>query len=147
MSIETFPGLSIQAKGDLFFVAFGFREGEHADAEIFRITPYYTGMEGAEAALATKTAEYRASTVGVVRDILARDNVTEASGEWSAYDVARVLDPGAREPGHLFDTGLGTQPAPEFVALAEESIRALGVSGRYVGGTSGHLYHISGQRP
>lgn len=77
-----------------------------------------------------------------VREILRRDNVTESSGEWSVYDVARELDPEARKPTHLFDTGRGTQPTDEWFEVAQASIDRIGASARYVGGTSRYLYSL-----
>lgn len=76
-----------------------------------------------------------------VAAILRTENVTEAGGEWSAFDVGRVLDPDAHTPASMFDTG-GPYPSNEWCAIARAAIDQIGVSGRYVGGTSGHLYHL-----
>jgi hypothetical protein len=42
----------------------------------------------------------------------------------------------------MFDTGPDTFPRDEYVKLAADTIEDLGISGRYVGGTSSHLYSI-----
>jgi hypothetical protein len=138
----TYPGLSVHKGDHGYFVAHGYRKLEHADPETFRITPFYPNAERAGRAYHEKAAEYAEHVKGYILDILRRDNVTEPSGQWSAYDVARILDPAAREPRHMFDTGPETVPAAEWVALAERTIKALDVGGRYVGGTSGHLYSL-----
>lgn len=58
-----------------------------------------------------------------LRELLRSDNPRETAGEWSVYDLADRC--GA---------------APEDVALALAEID--GVTSRYVGGTSSHLYTI-----
>lgn len=143
-TIATYPGLSVHRDDQgRYFVAHGYRKAEHADPETFRVSPYYTDGGRAQEAYVEKAAEYAEHVKGYVMDILRRENATEPSGEWSAWNVATVLDPAARTPESLFDTGRDTWPRPEWLELAERTIKDIGVSGRYVGGTSGYLYSLA----
>lgn len=66
-----------------------------------------------------------------VRAILRRENPNEPSGEWSEWDIARELDPDA-------DPASSTA-----LRIAREAVKVLCPDGgRYVGGTSGHLYWL-----
>jgi hypothetical protein len=139
--MTTYPGLSIHKDTEgRYFIAYGFSILEHGEPEPFRCSPFYTTAPGAAAAYEEKAREYRAAVPGQVLDILRRENVTEPSGEWSAFDVARELDPLARTPRDMFDTGAETWPRDEWVALALEVLNSLDVPKRYVGGTSRYLY-------
>jgi hypothetical protein len=140
-STTTYPGLSVHSGENGYFIAHGFRKAEHKDPETFRISPYYGDGAAAERAWREKSAEYLEHIPGHVMDILRRDNVTEPGGEWSVYDVARILDPAAPNPESMFDTGRGG-PTPEWVALAERIIGEIKPPARYVGGTSKYLYHL-----
>lgn len=77
-----------------------------------------------------------------VSAILQRENVTEASGEWSMYDIARALDPSCAEPRHMFDSRAAGAPDPHYIAAACDSLARLKPPARYVGGTSVNLYHV-----
>ncbi len=80
------------------------------------------------------------------REILRRNNVTEPGGEWSTYDLARALDPEARDPRHMHDTGADTRPSDAFYGIARAAIGRIDPPARYVGGTSKYLYHITDER-
>lgn len=90
--------------------------------------------------IAWELACQRAEDERDVAEILAGLNVTEPGGDWSVYDIARRLDPHAHQPRHLFDTA-GPYPRDAYVERATIAVDSLQPSGRYVGGTSGHLYH------
>jgi hypothetical protein len=78
-----------------------------------------------------------------VERILRGTNIVEPGGDWSVFDVARILDPAARNPESMHDTGKDTWPGQEYLDAARESIARLQPSGRYVGGLTGHLYGIT----
>lgn len=82
----------------------------------------------------------------VVRAALMRRNPASPSGEWAAHDLGRELDPQARAPTGLFDTGPDTAPRELYVLRAHVALRELGMerSGRYVGGTDRYLYSLQG---
>jgi hypothetical protein len=83
-------------------------------------------------------------TTEQVRAILKRDNVTEPSGQWSAWDIARELDPEAHKPRSMFDTK-APYPREQYISAAMRALTELRVDtggGRYVGGTSGHLHSL-----
>jgi hypothetical protein len=82
------------------------------------------------------------TTITDVAAILKRANPVEPGGDWSVFDVARMLDPDARKPSHMFDTGPDTWPRDEYVELARAAIAELKPSARFVGGGSRRLYSL-----
>jgi hypothetical protein len=86
------------------------------------------------------------ATTTDVATILRRVNPVEPGGDWSVFDVARMLDPAARNPSHMFDTGPDTWPRDEYVDLARELIAEIQPSARFVGGVSQHLYSLADAR-
>lgn len=77
-----------------------------------------------------------------VAEILRAENVTEASGEWSVFDVARQLDPNAHKPASMFDTCPPYPSADHFLQAKDAIAELCPEGGRYVGGVSQYLYSL-----
>lgn len=76
-----------------------------------------------------------------VREILRTLNITEPGGDWSVFDIARQLDPGAHKPRSMFDT-VPPYPSDDWCEIARAAVERIDPPARYVGGVSRRLYSI-----